>query len=111
MNNNPDAQFEYMKETYGVDLTEELIEILVKQVNALSQEWGDPDKLTTDALIHSAHKIKSSARNVGAFQLGDTLHNIEKSPELGAVKEKLAIINRELTQFTDSFKKWKNKEA
>ncbi len=72
-----------MTKTLNVDIVNELIVIYFEQIDESKLKFEalmtNPDK---NEIIQLAHKMKSSARNLGAEQLAELLYSLEQNPQL-----------------------------
>lgn len=53
-----------------------------------------------------AHKLKSSALNVGAFEIGKIFLEIEKGAEISLTNENIQRLNDSYLEFQDLTQKW-----
>lgn len=100
---------EYLKDTYGRDLLEELVSILKTQKEEIVSEWRTRQDLTELDLTHGSHKIKSSSRNVGAHELGEIFQAVESNPNLVFAKQQVENIEVVFKQYMTCFQNWKDR--
>lgn len=103
------TEFNILRETYDLELLEELVSIFKSQKESLIEKWVNEQSFSVDDLRHLAHKIKSSARNVGAKKIGTILENIERKPNECNAKDTIDEIEREFNFFIKTFQEWKAK--
>lgn len=100
-----------LKETYDLELLEELVNIFVTQKEALINDMRNRQNFPDDDLRSIAHKIKSSARNVGAKKVGIILEEMEKKPHENKSKSKIDELESEINFFIDTFHAWKGNKG
>lgn len=91
------------------DLVVELVGIFEQQFGeseALFEEYFQKRDFKNASLL--AHKLKSSARNVGAKELGDLYCQVEKSPEVNLNPQFLILQKKYYEQYSNSAKAWIN---
>lgn len=103
------AELNTLKEAYDLELLEELVNIFVSQKNSLIDTWTNNQNFSLEELAQCAHKIKSSARNVGAKKVGAILEKIERKPTECNSKDTILEIEKEFNFFIKTFHEWKNK--
>ncbi len=77
-----DDKYEIFISTLGADLLRELLAIFETQfcegIVELDKNMREENYKKASTL---AHMLKSSAKNVGAYEIGEIFHHIEKNPE------------------------------
>ncbi len=67
----------------GKDIYFELVDIFYTQfAEMMTHLETQKNSQETDTVVQTAHKIKSSARNIGAYKLGNFFELIETNPSL-----------------------------
>lgn len=96
-----------LEETYEMDLFDELVSIFSSQKEELFNAIQTNQNFDDAELRQLAHKIKSSARNVGAKKVGSLLEEIEKRAVGAEYHSKLEQIEIEYQLFIKIFNEWK----
>jgi HPt (histidine-containing phosphotransfer) domain-containing protein len=91
--------------TFGTELYFELNQIFQVQMTELISDWEQVNANTSMKIISGqAHKIKSSARNVGAEQLASLLQKVEAEPQKILDKSFLIAVTEEWRRFEKTAK-------
>tara|TARA_B110001454_G_scaffold219199_1_gene251760 strand:+ start:65389 stop:65739 length:351 start_codon:yes stop_codon:yes gene_type:complete len=101
------SSFNALEETYEMDLFDELVSIFSSQKEAFFNSLQTDQNFNDTELRQQAHKIKSSARNVGAKKVGSLLEEIEKRADGADYHSKLEQIETEYQLFIKIFNEWK----
>ncbi len=94
-------------EIYDLELLDELVSIFASQKESLIHDWRNRQNFPENELSQIAHKIKSSARNVGAKKIGSILEEVEKKPNKDTSRATIDEIESEFDFFIKTFQNWK----